>query len=417
MIDLAAQIDPRLLTTLVLSGVAASLLFAAKQIPRRVALLLKRQLVTTVTVDSTCEAYHLLNEWIEVQDFARSSRSLMLENIKGSERRLTTSTEDAFLEGRLSSWRVSMSPGTYLFMFRGTLFFYTKSRKELGVSKTEVLSSTLVAFSRDRNKIGNILEHCHNLLVQNAGNISVYAHNGSYWSTVDRRKPRPLSTVYLQTGQMEGITADIDWFYRSQAWYTERGVPYRRGYLFEGPPGTGKTSLIVALATHYKKNLCLLDLSSIASNKELLDAVHTSPKDSFIVLEDVDCACATHYRSDTKASEDPEKRAVGGITTAGLLNALDGITTPENRLYFLTTNHPDKLDQALIRQGRVDRREHIGKLTEAAQERMAATFYSGINNDFTGLPEAVTPSLLLKAFMAFPHSPTSAKDYLLTLTE
>ena len=43
--------------------------------------------------------------------------------------------------------------------------------------------------------------------------------------------------------------------------YLDRGIPYRRGYLLHGPPGSGKTSFIVALAGQLGYNICVLNLA------------------------------------------------------------------------------------------------------------------------------------------------------------
>ena len=48
------------------------------------------------------------------------------------------------------------------------------------------------------------------------------------------------------------------------------------------------------------------------------------------------------------------------VTLSGLLNALDGVSSREGRVLFLTTNHPERLDPALVRPGRVDRNDRAG---------------------------------------------------------
>lgn len=418
-IDLSSQFDARLLTTLVLSGLAAALMVTAKQVPKDLFNWLKRKMVSSVTVDSTCEAYHLLNEWIEAQDFAKKSRSLMLENIKSESRAITSSAEDSFMAGRLSSWRISMAQGTYLFWYRKTLFFYTKSTSKEGPEKKPLHQSTLIAFTRNREKLMSILDYCHNLVTDTNGMVSIYSYS-SWWHLVDRRRARSLSTIFLKEGQIERIMDDINWWMRSEKWYMDRGIPYRRGYLFEGPPGTGKTSTILALATEYKRPVYLLSLNMIFSDAQLMDAIRSTPKNAFVVLEDVDCAKATAARVEKKAqevSDAPSDAVVAGesddskgITLSGLLNALDGIMTPEERLYFMTTNHPENLDPALIRPGRVDMNEHIGKLGAREQERMATLFYK--DQPFIGLDNEVAPAILLNAFMQYPNSANDARAYL-----
>lgn len=81
------------------------------------------------------------------------------------------------------------------------------------------------------------------------------------------------------------------------------------------------------------------------------------------MLEDVDAVAPGREDSDRK------------LTLSGLLNALDGLAAPEGRLLFMTTNHPQRLDPALIRPGRVDRAIDRGPLAAAEVVRMITRFY------------------------------------------
>ena len=57
------------------------------------------------------------------------------------------------------------------------------------------------------------------------------------------------------------------------------------------------------------------------------------------------------------------------VTFSGLLNCLDGVASTEARILFMTTNYLERLDPALIRPGRVDVKEYIGKFVRVKGNR------------------------------------------------
>jgi len=81
------------------------------------------------------------------------------------------------------------------------------------------------------------------------------------WFKKKSKKPRAIESVVLDSDLSERICNDIKEFQNSAAWYAEKGVPYRRGYLLHGPPGTGKTSFTQAIAGAMDLDICYLNLS------------------------------------------------------------------------------------------------------------------------------------------------------------
>lgn len=185
-----------------------------------------------------------------------------------------------------------------------------------------------------------------------------------YWKKDVTVLSRPLSSVVLNSVVKDAVIEDMNEFLEEATleFYLDHGIPYKRSYLFHGAPGAGKTSLIQALAGKYQRNICYLQPSHPEmTDDSLKEAVQQCPRRSIIVLEDVD-ALFTAAREGKRSSH---------LTFSGLLNALDGVGPPLGQIFILTTNHRERLDPALIRNGRVDL--HVN-FTPATAEQMAQIF-------------------------------------------
>lgn len=158
------------------------------------------------------------------------------------------------------------------------------------------------------------------------------------------------------------LKEDIQEFRSSGEWYLNKGVPYRRGYLMYGPPGTGKTSFVQAIAGDLGLNLCYLNLSSSQIDDNKLNKIMSeAPENSILLLEDVDSMFVQRDEGIQRNS----------ITFSGFLNALDGVRSQEGQILFMSTNHKERLDPALLRPGRAD--VHV-KLDYASEKQIVGLF-------------------------------------------
>lgn len=167
------------------------------------------------------------------------------------------------------------------------------------------------------------------------------------WMTRNEVSPRQLDSVVLRVGQREALIDDLSNFLALEADYNRLGLPWHRAMLFHGPPGTGKSSMAAALASHFGMDVYWLSLPALQNDARLFDALSNIQPRSLLLLEDIDIIHASRVRSDSEP----------GVTMSGLLNGLDGMVTPHGLITILTTNDLDVLDPALIRPGRVDRLE------------------------------------------------------------
>lgn len=173
------------------------------------------------------------------------------------------------------------------------------------------------------------------------------------------------------TPALEAVVDEISFWHDHRAWYQERQVAWRRGYLLHGRPGTGKTSFVRALADRLDMPVFLFDLASM-TNKNFIDAWKASKegRSRIVVLEDFDAVFNGREKVDP----------CGRLGFDVVLNAIDGIERQDGLLLFVTTNFPEAIDPALgvpgpdglsTRPGRIDRAVEFGPLDREGRLKMA----------------------------------------------
>eukprot|EP00741_Cyanophora_paradoxa_P001161 tig00000459_g1119.t1 len=300
----------------------------------------KKQMLSTVEITSKDPAYPWVLQWIRGRAM-EDARHLSLET--------TVSTDQ---NGRkVARFSFLPSVGQHMFRYRDAWMVIDRERSAEMIdlhSGTPWETVRMTALRRDPKLFYDLLEEVKSFAEkQEEGKTVVYTAWGTDWKPFGNpRRRRPFDSVILDTGLADSIKSDVRDFLNTMPWYLDRGIPYRRGYLLHGPPGCGKTSFITALAGEIEYSICILNLHDKGlTDDRLFHLMAVVPPRSVVLLEDVD-ACLP------ASSRDP--RAEYSVTFAGLLNMLDGVAATEQRIVFMTTNHIERLDPALIRPGRVD---------------------------------------------------------------
>jgi DNA polymerase III delta prime subunit len=208
-----------------------------------------------------------------------------------------------------------------------------------------------------------------------------------YWDEECKVNKRPMQSVVLPQATKDRLINDVTKFLspKCKDFYLRNGIPYRRSYLFYGTPGTGKTSLVQALAAHFGRNVCfLLPTHPEMTDDSLRAAINRIPENSIVVFEDIDALFGKDRSNQIKNSS---------LTFSGLLNALDGIGSTNGQIFVLTTNLRENLDHALIRNGRVDMHFEFGYATGEQMELMWSNFYPDAVDRAVDFATAVLESL------------------------
>lgn len=205
--------------------------------------------------------------------------------------------------------------------------------------------------------------------------IRIYYYN-EYWQLLSKRPKRHLETIYLKKGIKENIQNNISTFFdtKTRNEYLSFGIPYKNVCFLYGVPGSGKTSLIDSIASEFSCDIYILPLSGDIDDTKIMSALSSMRNKNekeeeetkkIILIEDIDCIFEDRKEGDSMKNN---------LTLQGLLNCLDGFTTLEGSLMFITANNPACLDDALIRSCRVDLKIELGYADKYQTKLMFNTF-------------------------------------------
>ncbi|XP_042002698.1 AAA-ATPase ASD, mitochondrial-like [Salvia splendens] len=200
----------------------------------------------------------------------------------------------------------------------------------------------------------------------------LYTNSGAAWTHVAFEHPATFGTLAMEPARKREVVEDLLAFSKGEAFYNKIGRAWKRGYLLHGPPGTGKSTMIAAMANLLGYDVYDLELTAVKDNTELKKLLIATSSRAVIVIEDIDCSVdltgqRVKRREKEKENENnqvlhrmgmEENEAKSSkITLSGLLNFIDGLWSAcgGERIIVFTTNYVEKLDPALIRRGRMDK--------------------------------------------------------------
>ena len=209
--------------------------------------------------------------------------------------------------------------------------------------------------------------------------LVVYHWTDDFWDKLNTVERRKVDTIYLPTLERDNIVKDLDRFLlpETKKVYSEFGIPYHRTYCLHGPPGTGKSSLIMSLVSECQKNIGVLSLSRKTDDLSFVRAVSSVPKNTVLLLEDIDCLMGERH---DKTSQ---------ITFSALLNSLDGVQSKNGLVIFITTNYFLKLDPAFCRPGRIDYVLEFKYTCKSQVYQMLEKFFPSQRADFDTFYEKI----------------------------
>lgn len=337
---------------------------------------LKRRIITTIDIPDRDEAFKWLTFWLAQSPYKKRCRwwTVQTRRQRDYDESGGTNYSQSNKKPRII---LSPAPGLHFLWYKHRLMILQRERKDGGEDRhiSNILgyreTFNIRLFSRNKNIVYSLLEEAQTVAnPQESERIRILRPDFESWCEAAKRMLRPLDSVILDGNLSENLLNDVKQFLESENWYNDHGIPYRRGYLLHGPPGNGKSSIVTAIASHLRLDICVLNLSSFGLTDEKLVALMSSiPVNSIVLIEDVDCVFKERQKVDGKE----------GITFSGLLNAVDGVMTSEGRILFMTTNHKETLASALIRPGRVDLDVCISDASKQQASRIFLRFFPDNN--------------------------------------
>ncbi|BCU03173.1 BCS1 N and AAA ATPase domain containing protein [Pandoravirus japonicus] len=223
---------------------------------------------------------------------------------------------------------------------------------------------TLRIVGRDNGPLKRLVEEAkREAEKQAAAYTAIFKADGWRWRLADRVAKYDMANSKHDPTMLAEIIEDLQRFFDRRDLYASKGRRWKRGLLLYGPPGSGKSTLIHLLASHFGRSIA--NAGSLTSASAQL--AKSLPASAFLVFEDVDCGPGV-----TRDSPD----------FSGVLNVLDGFSDyQDGMVVIMTANHVGKIDPALLRPGRMDVKFFVGQPNDEQCKAMYCNFFALTHED------------------------------------
>tara|TARA_B100000497_G_scaffold63612_1_gene71850 strand:- start:1519 stop:2772 length:1254 start_codon:yes stop_codon:yes gene_type:complete len=261
--------------------------------------------------------------------------------------------------------------------YKGRTLFVNKDRETLensnAIGNRHLHNYTIYGFFA-RKIINRLLEECcqtkckEELAHKESKGLRIHFNINSVWDWKRLKRVKTFDGIFFNKKQE--LLDDIDNYRKNGLLYESLNISNKRGYLLSGPPGNGKSTIPLAMAKDLGMNIYYVNLSNIVSDGDLQSYMAEVHDNSILVFEDIDVLVGNNSTTRSGGTRDNTR-----VSFSSLLNVLSGVFEPDNCIVVMTTNHPDKLDPALIRSGRVDIHLEIDNPDIGVARQFVTRFY------------------------------------------
>lgn len=384
--DLQQYLIEELKTNQFLSGgllitIITSILYSLRKVPMFLWERIKRLIYFEALVEERNSFYDDVERWL-YDNYSQSYRSTKVKRIRYFDENVNKDISKLEIQ-QLEDW--------FFIRRNGKTIKISKNRKEKeNASDLDAMFYESIKFSSlfGKKEILNLLEEIRvygDNLKNNKDSIEIYEYNFDGWDKVNDMEVKSVDDVFINNKNY--LLDDLNNFVNAKEWYKKRNIPYKRGYGLWGTPGNGKTTLALALAKYLNRDIYVINLNE-CTDGTLKNAFKNIFCNSILLMEDIDCVFSDRKTSNNtnKNKNVNENTTKSSVSLSTMLNCLDGIFYKEGLITIMTSNHPEKLDNALIRRGRVDVSFNINNPTYNLIEDYILRFYDNMNNIKLNVP-------------------------------
>lgn len=308
--------------------------------------------------------------------------------------------DDIAIEDKTKEWQFTPGYGNSLIKIPKQPWMLLRKTKE--GDKQQVFAPTdiyyVYSFIWNKHKIMKLFD---SIRISAKEDVNNYIYVSKKWG--DFKKLSIIDKDYndeIINNETLEIMNDMKNFFDNNDWYKKRGIPYKKGYILYGVPGTGKSKAVYIIANMLKKDLYVIKPEHI---EEIDSVISSVPKGSIILLEEIDTVGVDRENESSGKNDSEKKKAV----FSNFLNSLDGINSYTGSVLVATTNYIEKLDDAAIRSGRFDIKKEFMPLDKIMIEKVFRNFFD-YNMGLTVNTESMTIADVNAVCSKNMHNPEKA---------
>lgn len=342
--------DKNVLITTLIMGIVGMLALNIQHVIRFLTEHIVNVLFYSIKIDDSSPFYYAMQKYV---------KSERMDNVKNFYYKNFWDNWVSRVDGKNRGKKIDnlfFSYGHFFVKFNNKRIFLSKTNRVVDNSMDpwKSVKQSITLYSFNKKVIFDLLHHIESTYYNDT--INYYFNSDGETKMLGPIGSKQFEHIFLNDNLVETIKADVDKFINSEEQYCKLGIKYKRTYLFYGPAGTGKSSLATAIANHSGRNILSINVSKDMTDATLIKVIAGRPDKAIILFEDIDCLFANLKRSESvEVCKEGEKKDNSiKVTLSCILNILDGAYTPDDVIFILTTNHIDKLDDAIRRDGRTD---------------------------------------------------------------